>query len=78
MSGKVHVELLEAGSAKSVTAVNHDARNAVGGVVPLLAQRTAVLVQQLAHELVDLLPVQIRWVLRLLEEERGRVLQFFH
>lgn len=77
MSRQVHVELLEAGSAESVPAMNHYPRNTVYRVVTLLAQRTIILVQQLIHELVDLFPVQVRRVLRLLEEKCGRVFQFF-
>lgn len=57
--------------------MNHYPRNTVYRVVTLLAQRTIILVQQLVHELVDLFPVQVRGVLRLLEEKCGRVFQFF-
>ncbi len=78
MEGRVHVELFEAGGAEGVAAVDHDAGEVAMRVVLLLAEGTPVLVQQLAHELVDFFAEEVGGVLGLLEEEGCRVLQFLH
>ena len=78
MTRGVRVEAQEAGSAEGVPAVDHDAGDALLGVVLLLAEGTRVLVDELADELVDLLAVEIRRVVRMLEEEVDRVLQLLH
>jgi hypothetical protein len=61
-----------------VAAVDHDAGQPTLSTVVLLAERAAVLVQQLGGEFVDLAAVEVGRVLRLLEEEGRRVLQLFH
>jgi hypothetical protein len=61
-----------------VAAVDHDAGDIDIGVVVLLAQLASVLVQQLTHEFSDLVVIQIRRVLGLLEEESCWVFQLFH
>lgn len=58
--------------------MNHDAGNIEISIEVLLAQLALVLVQQLTHKIVDLVAIQIRRVLRLLEEESCRVLELFH
>ncbi len=78
MRGGVHVELGEAGGAEGVAAVDHDPGDVFVGVVVLLAELAFLLVQQLVDEFVYFLPVEVRRVLRLLEEEGRRVLQFLH
>jgi hypothetical protein len=61
-----------------MSAVDHDAGNVQIGVVVFLAEPAFFFVEELADKLVDLLPVEVRRVLCLLEEERRRVLQLFH
>jgi len=78
MSLRVHVELGEAGRAKGMTAVDHNPRDVLARVVVLLTEQALLLVQQLVHELIYLFSVEVGRVLRLLEEEGGRVLQLFH
>lgn len=58
--------------------MDHDAGDIQISIVVLLAQLALVLVQQLTHEVVDLVAIQIRRVLRLLEEESCWVLELFH
>lgn len=61
-----------------MSAVDHDAGNIEVSIVVQLAQLALVLVQQLTHEVIDLVAIQIRRVLRLLEEESCWVLELFH
>jgi hypothetical protein len=58
-----------------MSAVDHDARDAINCLIVLFAEGTVVLVQEFAGELVDLFPVEVWWILCLLEEESGGVLQ---
>ena len=76
--GGVRVEAEETLGAEGVAAVNHDAGDALLAAVVLPAKGAGVLVDEPAHELVDLGAVEVWRVLRLLEEERGRVLQLLH
>lgn len=74
----VHVELGEAGRAERMPAVNHYPRNLMFCIVIFLTKSALLLVEQLAHELVDLFAIEIRRILGLLEKECCRVLQLFH
>lgn len=58
--------------------MDHDAGDVQVSIVVLLAELTFVLVQQLSHEVVDLVAIEIRRVLCLLEEEGCWVLELFH
>ena len=77
MRDGLHVELFETGSAKSVAAVDHDARNTVGCVITFFAERTVVLVEELVDELVDFLAIEIWRVFGLLEKEGSWIFQLF-
>ena len=53
--------------------MDHYSRNAIGGVVALLAEGAIVLVQQFVDELIDFFAEGIGRVFGLLEEESCRV-----
>lgn len=64
--------------AEGVSAVHEGPGHAISGVVLVAAERTAVHVDKLAYELVDLFAVQVGRVFGLFEEVGGGVLQLFH
>ena len=77
MRNTVHVKLFETGSAKGMSAVDHDARNTINGVIVIFAEGTVVLVEEFVDELVDFLAIEVWGVFCLLEEEGGGILKFF-
>jgi len=44
MRNTVHIKLFETGSAEGMSAVDHDARNTISGVIVIFAEGTVVLV----------------------------------
>lgn len=58
--------------------MDHYSRNTVAQIEVLLAQQAGLLVDEVIHEAVDLLPVWVGRILGLLEEVSGWVLQGFH
>jgi hypothetical protein len=61
-----------------VSAVYHNSWDVDIGIVMFLAEKALFLVQQFAHELINLFSIKIWRVLSLLEEKIGWVFKFFH
>ena len=61
-----------------MSAVNHDARDAIIGVILFFAERTVILIEELISEFVDFFAIEVRRVFGLFEEEGGGVLKLFH
>ena len=61
-----------------MSAVNHDARYAVTGIIIFFAKGAVVLIEELINEFIDLFAIEVRRVLGLLEEEGCRILKLFH
>lgn len=77
-AGRVHVELLQAGCAECVPAVDQNAGYSLRDVVVGSAELAGVLVDERAGEFEYLGLSLCGSLLRLLEEVRGRVNQFLH
>lgn len=68
----------EAGGAESVSAMDHDSRDSIKGIITLFAELTLIFVDKVFNKFVDILSIRIFDVLRLLEKVGCWVLQFFH
>lgn len=74
----VLVEIIEAGGAEGVAAVDQDSRNPIFEIKVLLAEHAVLQVDQLAHKLLDFLLVLGGGIVRLLKEVGRRILDSLH
>lgn len=61
-----------------MSAVDHNTRNVINGIICFLTQRAIVFVKKFIDKLIDLFAIEVRRVFSLLEKEGRWVLQFFH
>jgi hypothetical protein len=74
----VHEELVEAGTAESVAAMNEDSGDVVLSIIVFFTELASVFVDEFGNELFDFRVLFGGYAFGLPEEEGGWVFEFFH